>query len=66
MFRLWSEWDFGEGDKVFATKEAGMRWLQSNPDVATSALEDRQTVEAYIEQCFDDGYFDWQRVEVIE
>jgi hypothetical protein len=69
MYRLWSEWDIGESDLIFANKEAGMRWLRENPAVAEIA-EDGElgevSVEDCITSCFDEGYFSWQVVEVIQ
>ncbi len=66
MFRLWSEWDIGESNLVFATREAGMAWLRTNTDVAEMAAEDNQSVDECIQDCFDCGYFDWEALEVIE
>lgn len=66
MFRLWSEWDIGEGLCIFASKEAGMQWLRDNEAVAEIASEDGASVEACIESCFADGLFCWQKVDIIE
>lgn len=65
MFRLWSEWDIGEENVVFATLEAGMAWLRSNPDVVYMATVDAQSVDECIQECFDEGYFNWEPLEVI-
>ena len=66
MYRLWSEWDIGEGDLIFATREAGMRWLQENLVVADMASEDRQSTDDFIESCKSGGLFCFQSVEIIE
>lgn len=66
MFKLWSEWDIGEELCIFASKEAGMRWLRDNEAVAEIASEDGTSVEACIESCFADGYFSWQLLEIIQ
>ena len=67
MYRLWSEWDIGEGNLIFASQDAGMRWLRENPAVAEIAQEDYEGgVEHCITSCFDDGYFSWQAVEIIQ
>lgn len=66
MYRLWSEWEIGEGDIIFANKEAGLRWLNENPTVAEIAQEDKCSIEDCITSCFDDGYFHWQAVEIIQ
>ena len=66
MYRLWSEWDIGEGDKVFESKDAGMRWLLQNKVVAEIATEDGVTVEAFLEQCFEEGYYSWHRLQIID
>ena len=66
MYRLWSEWDIGEGNKVFATLEAGEAWLRANPIVAEMAADEELTVEEYIDNCFNAwGYLAWETVEVI-
>jgi hypothetical protein len=66
MYRLWSEWEIGEGDLIFASKDAGMRWLHENPTVAEIAIDSECSVEDCIVSCFDDGYFQWLAVEVIQ
>lgn len=66
MYRLWSEWDIGEGNKIFATPEAGMAWLRANQTVAEMAEEDKQSIDECIAECFSDGYFCWESVEIIQ
>jgi len=65
MYRLWSEWDIGEGDAVFTTQEAGMKWLHNNANVAEMAQDDECSVDEEIQSCFDDGFFSWQKLEII-
>jgi hypothetical protein len=66
MYRLWSEWDIGEGNKIFATPEAGEAWLAENPHVVKLAAEEQLTVDEYIDTCFNDwGYFGWETLEII-
>jgi len=66
MYRLWSEWDIGESNLVFASKEAGLDWLRTNPVVAEIAAEENESVEQFTQGCFDEGYFSWEQLEVIE
>jgi hypothetical protein len=66
MYRLWSEWDIGEGNLIFASQDAGMSWLRENPAVAEIAIDSECSVEDCITSCFDDGYFSWQAVEIIQ
>ncbi len=67
MYRLWSEWDIGEGNKIFATLEAGEAWLQANLNVAEMAQDEELTVDEFIDNCFNDwGYFAWETLEVIQ
>lgn len=66
MYRLWSEWDMGEGNLVFATLQAGMAWLHANAVVAELAAEENESVEQFTQGCFDEGYFNWEQLEVIE
>jgi len=66
MFRLWAEWDIGEQNLIFASKEAGMRWLDDNLHVNEMACEENKKVSDYIIGCFGDGYFSWQKLEIIE
>lgn len=67
MYRLWSEWDIGESNKIFATPEVGEAWLRSNQVVAKLAANDGLTVEEYIDGGFNDsGFFSWETLEIIE
>lgn len=66
MLRLWSEWDIGEGNLIFASKEAGMRWLQSNAGVAEIAQEDNCSIDDCITSCFDEGLFCWETLTIIQ
>lgn len=67
MYRLWSEWDIGEGNKIFATPEAGEAWLRANQTVAEMAADEELTVEEYIDAGFNHwGYFAWETLEVIQ
>jgi hypothetical protein len=65
MYRLWSEWDIGEDNLVFATLESGMAWLRASAAVAEMAEDDYQSVDECIQSCFDEGYFSWETLEVI-
>jgi hypothetical protein len=65
MYRLWSEWDIGEASIVFGSLDSGVAWLHANPVVAELAAEDNQSVDECIQQCFDEGYFTWEIMEVI-
>ena len=66
MYRLWSEWDIGEGNKIFATAEAGMRWLDDNLHVNELACEENKSVSDWIAGCFDEGYFSWEKLEIVQ
>lgn len=63
---LWSDWDVGENNKVFASKEAGLKWLQNNPTVAELAAEDEMPVDEAIQSYFLEGFMTWQQLEMIE
>ena len=65
MFRLWSEWDIGEGDKVFASKEVAMNWLRKNETVAELAEQDSLSLEDAISIYFADDYFGFTELEII-
>jgi hypothetical protein len=65
MYRLYSEWDIGETNVVFASKEAGLDWLRANPEVADMAEEGKESVDECIDDCFYQGYFSWETLEVI-
>jgi hypothetical protein len=66
MFKLWSEWDIGEGDLIFATRKAGNRWLKDNLVVADMANENKQSIDDFIKSCKDGGLFCFQEVEIVE
>lgn len=57
MLRLWSEWDIGEGDLVFASKQALMDWLHANEAVVEMATEELSSPQDFVAACFDEGYF---------
>ena len=57
MLRLWSEWDIGEGNLVFANKQALMTWLHANEAVAEMAAEEACSVEELVSNYYDEGYF---------
>ena len=65
MLRLWSEWDIGEGNLVFASKQALMTWLHDNLEVVQMAAEESIAVEDFVIECFDDGYFSFQSLTYI-
>lgn len=65
-YMLWSEWDIGESNTAFATKEAGLRWLRDNAEVLMMADEENAGIDEYIQQLFEDGYFDWQEIKIIQ
>ena len=66
MFRLWSEWDIGEENIVFASREAGMRWLHANEAIKEMADDENAEVPSFVEELFADCYLDWEAVEVIQ
>lgn len=65
-YMLWSEWDIGESNTAFASKEAGLRWLRNNKSVLEMADEENAEIDAFIQQLFEDGYFDWQEIKIIQ
>lgn len=66
MYILESEWDVGETGLVFASKEACNKWLRNNEHIQKLAYEECETIQEFIEGCFDDGYFFLHKVELIE
>jgi hypothetical protein len=66
MFRLWSEWDIGENNLIFASKEAGTKWLRNNAAVLEMADDENMQIDAYITQLFCEGFFSWQAVEFVQ
>ena len=66
MFRLWSEWDIGEQNIVFASREVGMRWLHANEAIKEMADDENAEVPSFVEGLFEEGYLNWEAVEVIQ
>lgn len=66
MYKLWSEWDIGERNIIFANKDAVMRWLRNNNAVLEIADEDGTDVDTCIASCFAEGYFELEAVEIVE
>jgi hypothetical protein len=65
-YMLWSEWDIGESNTAFASKETGLRWLRDNKSVLEMADEENAEIDAFIQQLFEDGYFVWQEIKIIQ
>jgi hypothetical protein len=65
-YMLWSEWDIGESNTAFDSKEAGLRWLRDNKSVLEMADEENAEIDAFIQQLFEDGYFDWQEIKIVQ
>jgi hypothetical protein len=63
---LWSEWDIGESNIAFASKEAGLRWLRDNKSVLEMADEENAEIDAFIQLLFEDGNFVWQKISIIQ
>lgn len=66
MFRLWSEWNIGEDNLIFASREAGIHWLYDNAAIQEMAAEERAAVPGFVETLFADGYLALEAVEVIQ
>jgi hypothetical protein len=66
MYRLHSEWDFGEGNLIFATQKAGLDWLYSNAELQDWAAEAYLDIVIYIATLFADGYLSWEPLQIIE
>jgi hypothetical protein len=65
MLRLWSEWDIGEGNLVFASKQALISWLHVNEAVAEMAAEEQSSPQDFVATCFDEVYFSAETLTVI-
>jgi hypothetical protein len=65
-YALISEWDVGEAALVFATKERGMQWLVEHPLIESMAADAEDSEEGFVKACFEEGYFDWMPLEIIE
>lgn len=66
IYMLWSEWDIGERSTAFVSKDVGRRWLLENEALKEMAEEDKEDINSYMEQLFDEGYFSWTTVELLE
>lgn len=66
MKRIWCDWDIGEEDVIFETKQAAMAWLAENEYIQEMAEEHKQTVDACIAELFDQSYLQLQNVKVIK
>jgi hypothetical protein len=66
MVRLWSEWDFGESNLIFASKQSGMNWLSNHEEIAQLAAQEATSLDNWIAECFDQGYFSWEEVQIVE
>lgn len=47
MFQLWCEWDFGQENYIFASKQAAYNWLK-NSQAFKDMLEDDETFESLL------------------
>jgi hypothetical protein len=66
IYMLWSEWDIGESSTAFVSKDVGRRWLLENEALKEMAEDDKEDINSYMEQLFDEGYFSWTTVELLE
>jgi hypothetical protein len=65
MIRLLSEWDLDEEATVFSSEAKAIAWLHANPEVVQMAAEEDCSVEDFVIECFDDGYFSFQTLTYI-
>ena len=65
MYRLYSEWDIGEGNLIFASREVGVRWLYDNEAIKEMAADEKASVPAFVESLFAEGFLTWEPLEVI-
>jgi len=66
VYMLWSEWEIGESNVAFASKEAGRRWLVENEVIKEMAEDDKAEINSYVDELLANGYFDWQVVMIFE
>jgi hypothetical protein len=59
MFKLWIEWDFGQDDFIFKTKEDAKHWFRENVNLDDLGDEFRNH-----QQIFDEGYAGFERLKV--
>ena len=52
VFKLWSEWDFGQDAVLFSTEQKAYDWLKSNKSFKDFLENTETTLEEYTE----DGY----------
>jgi hypothetical protein len=65
MLRLLSEWDLDEEAIMFSSEAKAIAWLHANPEVVQMAAEEDCSVEDFVIECFDDGYFSFQTLTYI-
>jgi len=65
MYQLWSEWDIGEGNLIFTSKESCVNWLHNHLEIQQLAAEEKSSVEDWVAECFYQGYFDLREMQVI-
>jgi hypothetical protein len=65
MLRLLSQWDLCEESIVFSSEARAIAWLHDNLEVVQMAAEEDCSVEDFVIECFDDGYFSFQTLTYI-
>lgn len=56
VYRVWSEWDIGQDEIVFATKELAMDWLKRSHEFST--------IEESLDECIGEGLYGIEPIEL--
>ena len=62
MYKLWCEWDFGQGDYIFVSEKAAFDWLKADANFQEMLKDDDSTFEDY----HDEGLLGTDFLEIIE
>lgn len=61
MYSVWCEWDIGQQDRVWRSKESAIAWVK---DQFANGLESE--CEMTYEECKDDGLIGYTELEVMD
>ena len=65
VYRIISEWDFGEEYYVFGTSEAAKQWLLNNKSFVDFARDENQTPADCLAECTKQHYIAFAAYPVI-
>jgi len=65
MISIYCEWDVGQELLLFPSEELAYIWLTKNLVLIGMAEEEKQTIEEFLAEVFDDGLLGYDRLTIV-